>query len=293
MNTYNLNANSDKRKLRSVNSNSSPNTIPSPTNNKNNTHCKNCEKLESSIAILSKNITLLEDRLKETIETRIINIQNEIKSYISNTTTEIQKSIQDLNTKINLIEDNTYNKSDIDSKLNNVVVDSHKNLINSKFLNEISEKIVFLEKSVCAKDLVVNNVPITDIENLQTIFEQISLNIGFNGNFATVENMFRVKSGTIIIKFKNFHAKQEFFKCYMLKRNLKQEDLGFGSSSRIYISESLPASTLNVLKYANHMRRENKLHKVRTSRGVISIQLKENQDFIKIYSKQQLADIVI
>lgn len=80
-----------------------------------------------------------------------------------------------------------------------------------------------------------------------------------------------VTTSPIIIRFYFEDAKQHFMYSYFKKKGLNLADIGFKTSSRIYINESLTKLNREIFNSAAQAKRLHKLHKYFTRRGLVQM----------------------
>lgn len=124
--------------------------------------------------------------------------------------------------------------------------------------------------------------------HLGGVFDDIAKTIGIPINQSHTVAIFRMRNGSIVVKFFSISAKQQVFINYLRFQNLNVSHIGFDGTQRIYINESLCKETAILFKIANRMRRNGLLFKVCTRKGILLIQECQDGKLIKITSGDQL-----
>lgn len=141
----------------------------------------------------------------------------------------------------------------------------------------ISELRIEAEVASKAADLVVKGIPMNPGESTVGIYLNVAKAIGFPQECIPQADTFRLgrrKEGAkmdppLLFKFTNVIDKTLFHRRYFQHKNLNLHELGFASSSRVFITEILAKKQQGIFTAAMKLRNEKALHSVSTSRGVV------------------------
>lgn len=232
-------------------------------------------------------ITLLMEEIRSALTTKIeesmhshISHFNEITIKIEANTNSINVLIGNLSTKINelgdrvsLLEDNSKTKC---TELETQVMNR---------LAIIDDKLEHMERKEKTSDLIINNIPKVNGENLYKMFEDISAAINLS-DCPPVLSIFRIpsakSSAPIIAKFPNAIWRQTFFSAYIRSKNLNLTHLGFKTPTRVYINESLTKRNLVIFSKALLLKKKGLINYVSTHNGLVYVKIvgDSNKTFI-------------
>lgn len=152
-----------------------------------------------------------------------------------------------------------------------------------------------LEQSIKNYSLEIVGVPQQKEENLLNIISSIGdvLNIKMNEN--DVDNIFRVKTANknitsekIVVNFVRILKKQEFLDKRKIKKSIYARELGFSSTSQIYIAESLTKDNNYLSFLARDLVRKKILFRTWHAGGKIYVKISENSKPRKITTASEL-----
>lgn len=137
-----------------------------------------------------------------------------------------------------------------------------------------------------ANELVITGLPFNRGENAGDIVGDIvrALNCDLRPNdFASIYRVSlkqprsalnkNIVSTPIIVRFYYDDAKQHMLSSYFDRKNLNLADIGYKTSSRIYINESLTETNREIFKVAAEAKRSRKLNKFFTRLGLVYIKM--------------------
>jgi hypothetical protein len=227
----------------------------------------------------------LETNLSQTIVKKIEEEISKFDQKITDAVTDLNLKIEDINRKLTEIEE-----IKVDERLIALESQTIESLDTDFLLESLNNRISELERLNHLNDLVISGVTYKENENLHEIISKIAGTFNSSFDVKSIKSIFRIKNRTktIIVKFFSTEQKIIFFSNYLKFKNLKNIDIGFESSSRIYINESIPKYTQFLLKLATKIKKDRWIHKVFTYKGFLFIIKKEGDDPIQITSKSQL-----
>jgi hypothetical protein len=226
-------------------------------------------RLEAQMSSMNDNQKLMNKKLDEKVELLNKTIDDKIEMLRA-----------DLNR--DLLDKKQHNEDNIDANANKIFELENK-------IDDLQEK---MEADSKAADIIVRGVPYVTGENYQLLYSKISAAIGFCPAFLPRVEAFRLgrkKPGSkfdpaIIMKFPigdYYYSKADksgFFKCYLSKLNLNLTDIGFEVNRRVYLAENLTSRNQEIYSEAQALRKDGKIHKVRSKFGNIYIERKEGED---------------
>lgn len=241
----------------------------------------------TTVAQVAELVQSLSNKI-DTLETNITTaIDNKISSVIKNVYTQIEKLNKRLDAVEKAMEEKINTGLNQIKEMTNVKISALETNIKQEDLSDIDERLMEMERMNYSCDLIINGVP-QELADLKIVFKDIARAIKSDIDFKCINNIFRCKSGSIILKFNTSKPRDSFFKNYLKLRNLNTTHLGSNESSRIYINECLGKKTAALLKIAQQMRRDGWLHSTHTHKGYLYITKQLGGDKIKIVTKNQL-----
>lgn len=222
----------------------------------------NTELIEilNSIKEMKSELEAKIDTSQSAIETKI----NEITSTVNNEMQSLKGSFDDLKTKLS---------SDVESLKEQVAEHTQR-------LNNNEDDINRLKLSA---DLRLNGIPFSKDENLAQLFNTIAAEIGYdtttNSNVPLLKRIpirnkitgSMVESPIISLHFASPHHKQQFYSTYLSKMPLKAESIGLQKDLKIVIGESLTRTNAEIFKFAQKLKKENKIAQTFTADGLVKI----------------------
>lgn len=165
----------------------------------------------------------------------------------------------------------------------------------SNDLMTLTVKCNQLEQSIKNYSLEIVGVPGNKDENLVNVITKIgeTMNVKLNEN--DIDNVFRVKTANkknssekIIVNFVRVLKKQEFLDKRKIKKSIYARELGYNSTSQIYIAESLTKDN-NYLSYlARDLVKRKLLFRTWHAGGKIYVKISENSNPKKITTASEL-----
>lgn len=223
-----------------------------------------------TISALNLRFDQMEKQITETIE-------NSIKEAVS----KINSKIEELQRNIDSVEENCM------SRVNAVSQRIDALEVNGQSNSDSGARILELERTLKLNDVVISGIP-KQVTNLQNAFTDIIKATNTTVDHSSIGSMFRLRSGSIIVKFLTSGAKDRFFKDYLNLRNLNLEHFGYQGNRRVFINECLCKHTADLLKIANTMRKDGWISQVFTLNGYLFIKKTPDGQAIKIFQRNQL-----
>lgn len=127
------------------------------------------------------------------------------------------------------------------------------------------------------RKLVVRNVPTARLEpqaGLRAIVMKLAEAVGFNLTSRGIRYVRQMhsearRSSTLFVDFDDRAARTGFFGAYLQSRSLSARDLGYNSSTRIYVGEMLTKATNELRANAVKLLKAGRLKAVQTSSGSV------------------------
>lgn len=92
----------------------------------------------------------------------------------------------------------------------------------------------------------------------------------------------------IILQFALRNDRDEFYSCYLQKRDLKLCHLGIDSTRRIYVNENLTVTARRIKAAALRLKKDGKLSSVYTKQGIVMVKRSVDQLPVTIRSEALL-----
>lgn len=151
------------------------------------------------------------------------------------------------------------------------------------------------------KELIISGVPLENNDDPFAIIGDICGAINCNlkqGDFTAV---FRLRSSSansrnkrtlpIVARLQDDWAKQELLSNYFKKKNLNLTDIGFKTSTRIFINERLTTTNREIFNRASEAKKSNLIHRFFTRRGLVFVQRDENSRLTCITHANEIEEI--
>lgn len=154
-----------------------------------------------------------------------------------------------------------------------------------------------LERQNLEREVVITGVPYEQNENVAKIINHICQAVNFNMD-NSLENIFRIPSRAtsntpIIIKFWSKDLKYMFMSGYFKLKNLNLTHAGFNTAPRrIFINESLTPGNREIFALAQRLKKEKKIHQVRTRGGLVYVSVNDQSGPLCIINKSRLESLV-
>lgn len=209
--------------------------------------------------------------MKSDIENKITTSQSSIETKINELTSTVNTEVNDL--KVSVEDMKAKVSSDIESLKQHVT--EHKQRLDN---NEDD-----INRLKLSADLRMNGIPFKQGENLIELFYKIATAIGYDSS--TSPNVPFIKripihnkvtgsmidSSIISLHFPSIQHKQSFYSYYLKKMPLKPEDIGLSNNLKIIIGESLTRLNAQIFKFAQNLKKENKIAQTFTADGLVKI----------------------
>ncbi|KAJ6640559.1 hypothetical protein Bhyg_05488, partial [Pseudolycoriella hygida] len=261
--------------------------------------------LKISNSISSKRATVSNNDIMSYMETFQSNLMRQANTINMNIDQKLDKMQSDFMAKLNLLDVTVDERiksvtSSMEARIEPMVMD-----VVGPFTKAIESRIENLERESLLLELVVSGIPLHPNEKLGHIVDKMCTSIGFTDRLNGLSGFYRMTRTKknaqqenavshrtsfpqIKLKFWNFGLKQEFFKRYMIKKSLSLADLGYKTTSRVYINESLTSSNQKLFLKARMTQRNKIIYQCHTYRGQVFIRLAENSSNKCIGSMDEL-----
>lgn len=173
---------------------------------------------------------------------------------------------------------------------------------------EMDNKILRLEERLDSGDLrnsesdmiairkcnvVVNGIPYSKNENVNTIYTTITSNLGYKEPpFAQCFRMTGTEpTRPILIRLDSDMQKEHFMSAYykVAKALLLDKFEGFaGQKTRVYLGEDLTPTQYSIFKQALIHKKATHIHQMKVQRGLVFIKIKPDSRFISFSSTEEL-----
>lgn len=173
---------------------------------------------------------------------------------------------------------------------------------NTKLKQEVQDlksQVANLKQTHQSNSLRITNIAVLENENLKTVFDKISLHIGFTFDVNFIE-IYRLKprnqttTPPIIVKFLKMEDKINFMQCLRVKKY----DIPSSIISNctpivpIYISENMTSSYANLFYQARKLKKEKLINSVWFANNKIFLKITENSKALAINDIQDLENIL-
>lgn len=249
----------------------------------------------NSVREIDAKLTSKIDNLELMLSDKVNAVKEEAESRLAKLSMTVDSRFEDVSRKINYLR--AANADEIANVANGAVAEW-------KF--ETESRLDKMERLSLSNELVITGIPFSQGENSSDIVGDIvyALNCNLNPNdFLSIyrvppkKNQRKNLSGNvsttpIIIRFYFEDAKQQFMSSYFKRKGLNLTDIGFKTSSRIYINESLTKSNREIFNSAAQAKRLQKLHKYFTRRGLVYVQMAVDSNTVCIESVGKLNELI-
>ncbi|KAJ6634662.1 hypothetical protein Bhyg_13239 [Pseudolycoriella hygida] len=230
-----------------------------------------------------------------TLSDKVNAVKEEAESRLANFSTTVDSRFEDIARKMNYLHAG-----------NGPVVTEVASITVAEWKFQTESRLDKMERLSLSNELVITGIPFNQGENSSDIVGDIVnvLNCNFKPNdFSAIyrvppkknqRNRSRgnVTSTPIIIRFYFEDAKQHFMSSYFKKKGLNLADIGFKTSSRIYINESLTKLNREIFNSAAQAKRLQKLHKYFTRRGLVYVQMAPDSNTVCITSVGKFDELI-
>jgi len=255
---------------------------------------------------ITADIKDIKDQQKK-VKAELYNEINQIKSKYKE---ELKNFNNDFSNKFKAVEksqqfiSNEYEKQ---KNINNNIINSNNALKkeNEILKAQISESILDLKKESIQRNsyeqygrrimLEINGIPRTDIENCETIVENLSRALKVNQNVLhdidVVHRLSSKPNSGIIIKFNNRKSRDFFFAAKKNLKNINLLDLGYNEAGKIFINESLTPYNKYLFKEVRQRCHSMNYKYFWTRNGLIFVRKDDNTMVKKIIHEDNIKDI--
>lgn len=214
----------------------------------------------------------------------IANLRSDINMEIAAVKTVLEEKLANVSQEINSLR----NESTLKFQTTDVVLDS------------LHDKVECISHSVGnlgnRSDLIISGIPFMNGENLNVFFEAICRQIGYSENYVPMADVRRINNrplkdgdeSLVIVEFGLRNARDDFYGCYLQKRNLTLRDLGLESDKRVYINENLTSLARKIKAAALRLKKAGKLTAVHTKLGVVHVRQSTGTPFVVIRTEDEL-----
>lgn len=165
----------------------------------------------------------------------------------------------------------------------------------------LSNSMNKMEQERKLKTLIIEEVPVTNKENLNKLMEKLSDSLGVSFSTSDIDSIFRVKPKegssrppAIIVKFNNMNARDALYdgRKRMVKNNVTTKSLGINESdSRVYINEQLSKDELELFYKARERKKVLSYKYAWTYHGHIFMRKEKSSEAIRINTSKDLIDL--
>lgn len=247
------------------------------------------EEIKQMFLALSAKLDTLNDTMSGNdirLNAKIDNLEAAVSSQIKDVRDDVDKRMKSVSDDLNLQLENTVVdlKSKCESNISCAI----------KFMSErVHEKIAYhesrldkLERLSLDKDIIISGVPIENNDDPFGIVGDIcrALNSTLKqGDFAAVfrlknnrANSRNIRSAPIVARLRDDWAKQELLTAYFRMKNLNLSDIGFKTSTRIFLNERLTVMNRDIFNRAAEAKKSHLIQRFFTRRGLVFIQRDDN-----------------
>lgn len=233
------------------------------------------DDLNNTMSAVDKGLNVKMDNLESTMSKMIQEVKDDVDKRFVSLAAEVDQRFVDVIASSELKCNAT--TSEVSKELN-VRVDELRAVHDYRIDN--------LERYSLDKDLIITGVPLENNDSpfgvLGDICRVLNCNLAEN-DFATAyrlrtnnANVKGKRTVPIVVKAHSIWAKQELLSSYFKKGDLNLKDLGFQTSARIFINESLTKSNRAIFKLASEAKKSKMIIKYFTRNGLVHVQRCEN-----------------
>lgn len=253
------------------------------------------------------------------------NNSNQNKRYRSSSTGSVSPgaspgplTLEAVMKEINMQFTKTFDRIDtISNKIDTVKAELNEQLSSvsrdfNSFKAECADKFKFTDDAMCElesridgisqeiggienrNELIVSGVPHIPGENVAAYFKDMWKQVGLPENPAPLVDVRRLKTGTqgdglILLQFALRNNRDDFYSCYLRKRDLKLQHLGMNSTRRFYVNENLAVPARKIKKAALELKKSGKLSSVYSKKGIVHVKrTADQQPGTAVHSENQL-----
>lgn len=264
--------------------------------------CNEFEEDLSSEATEIKNLLLTLTKKIDVLNGTVSDNNTQLNTKIDNLEATVSTKIKDVKEEMEIRIDTV--TKDLNQQVEKSKWECERR--NSEVLKEISiheSRLDRLERFSLDKDLIISGVPLENNDDPFALLGDIigALNCNLKqGDFVAV---FRLRGNNsessrnkrivpIVARLQEEWHKQELLTAYFKKRNLNLTDIGFKTSTRIFINERLTVTNREIFNRASEAKRSNLIYRFFTRRGLVFIQRNESSRPECIYHVKDLQAIL-
>lgn len=247
-----------------------------------------------SVRDIETKLTAKIDNLELTWSDKVNAVKEEAESNLAKLSTTVDSRFEDVTRNIN------YLRADNEQKIVEVA-----NGAVAEWKLQTESRLDKMERLALSNELVITGIPYSQGENPSDVVGDIVNALNCNLKPADFSSIYRVAlkkkqrknpsgnvTAPIIIRFYFEDAKQHLMSSYFQRKGLNLTDIGFKTSSRIYINESLTKSNREIFSSAAQAKRLQKLHKYFTRRGLVYVQMAADSRAVCIESVGKLNELI-
>lgn len=199
--------------------------------------------------------------------------------------------------------------ADIDKRFHDVIASTNQKCeetaaqVSSDLLNRVDEmralyefKLDKLERNSLDKELIITGITMEQNDSPLSVVGDIVHALNCNLRERDFTAAFRLKRNgaasnrpiPIVVRVYDNNVKQELLSCYFKRKNLNLKDIGFKTSARIFINESLTKLNREIFNLASEAKKANHVVKLFTRNGRVYVQRNANDKPICI---QHISDL--
>lgn len=262
------------------------------------------DDINSEIKNMLQTLSQKMDTMSDTMSGNDTRLNAKIDSLESTMTSKVQAVKDELVTRIQTVSDEFDQRLEqaemsTISKCDEIYSNLNKTAVRVDELKAYHEsRLDRLERFSLEKDLIISGVPIENNDDPCAILGDIcgALNCKLKqGDFAAV---FRLTSShakskntrmlPIVARLYDDWGKNELLSNYFRKKNLNLADIGFKTSTRIFINERLTTTNREIFNRAAQAKKSNFIHRFFTRRGLVYVQRDENSRPVRIFHSSEL-----
>ncbi|KAL9703383.1 hypothetical protein quinque_006901 [Culex quinquefasciatus] len=252
------------------------------------------------------------------------NNSNQNKRYRSSSTGSVSPwaspgplTLEAVMKEINMQFTKTFDRIDtISNKIDTVKAELNEQLSSvsrdfNSFKAECADKFKFTDDAMCELESRIDGISqeIGGIENRNErivsgvphipgkMLRRISRICGNKSVFLKIQPLVdvrRLKTGTqgdglILLQFALRNNRDDFYSCYLRKRDLKLQHLGMNSTRRFYVNENLAVPARKIKKAALELKKSEQLSSVYSKKGIVHVKrTADQQPGTAVHSENQL-----
>ncbi|KAL9697664.1 hypothetical protein quinque_001105 [Culex quinquefasciatus] len=198
--------------------------------------------------------------------------------------------------EINMQFTKTFDRIDtISNKIDTVKAELNEQLSSvsrdfNSFKAECADKFKFTDDAMCELESRIDGIS----QEIGGIENRNEAHLGLPENPAPLVDVRRLKTrtqgdGLILLQFALRNNRDDFYSCYLRKRDLKLQHLGMNSNRRFYVNENLAVPARKIKKAALELKKSGKLSSVYSKKGIVHVKrTADQQPGTAVHSENQL-----